>query len=114
MSVILPTAFAGSLALCGLVYWRPRLGVPLVAGVALLWVASIDAVRLCLTTVERGGELRSSDFTGTQVRARTFVERGWMSVARREGRITVYQLADHEGRPDRAYPEVVAALRRTA
>ena len=43
MSVILPIAFAGSLALCGLVYWRPRLGVPLVAGVVLLWLASIVA-----------------------------------------------------------------------
>lgn len=74
----------------------------------------IDAVRLCMTVAERGGELRSTDFTGTQVRARTFVERGWMQVVRREGRITVYQLAEHEGRPDRAYPEVVAALRRTA
>lgn len=74
----------------------------------------VDAVRLCMTVAERGGELRSTDFVGTQVRARTFVERGWMQVVRREGRITVYQLADHEGRPDRAYPEVVAALRRTA
>jgi hypothetical protein len=74
----------------------------------------IDAVRLCMTVAERGGELRSSDFTGTQVRARTFVERGWMQVVRREGRVTVYQLAEHDGRPDRVYPEVVAALRRTA
>jgi hypothetical protein len=74
----------------------------------------IDAVRLCHVATSNGGELRTSDFAGTQVRARTFLDRGWMVPLRREGRITVYRLTEDRSRPDLWYPEVAAALRQVS
>lgn len=67
----------------------------------------VDAVRLCL----RGGQLRTSDFRGTRVRAPTFVQRGWMREVSRDGRHAVYELTDAVDRPDLAYPEIADALR---
>lgn len=69
----------------------------------------IDAVRLCMRGT--GAELRTDDFRyPSAVRAPTFVQQGWMRMVRREGRKAVYELLDHTFRPDKRYPEVVAAL----
>lgn len=71
----------------------------------------VDAVKLCLGAAARGGELRSEDFRGSlHVRHRTFLDRGWMQLVRREGRVSTWMLVDAPDRPDRAYPEIVAAL----
>ena len=70
----------------------------------------VDAVRICL--LDR--ELSRDDFKGTQVSSRTFVDRGWMQVSRREGRVPFWTLVDRPTRPDRMYPEIVAALREEA
>lgn len=67
----------------------------------------VEAVRLCM---DHGtGEFRKEAFTDA-VRPRTFLQRGWVRVVRREGRASVFELVDHPGRPDRVYPEIVAAI----
>lgn len=70
----------------------------------------IAAVRLCLLGLSR--ELTEADFASGPVRKRTFVDRDWIRLVRREGRAGVYALTDRETRPDLAYPEIVDALRR--
>lgn len=70
----------------------------------------VDACRLCLKGLR--GELRTSDFKTTKVNPRTFLDRGWMTISRKEGRQAVYTLLDAFNRPDLAYPEIVAALLR--
>lgn len=72
----------------------------------------IAAVRLCLLGQQR--ELQRADFAGTPVRLRTFSDRGWITLVRREGRHGVYALADVAGRPDLHYPEITAAIRAEA
>lgn len=71
----------------------------------------LDAVKLCLTAAARGGEVATADFKALHhLRHRTFVDRGWMRLVRRDGRAAVWALVDAPDRPDRAYPEIVAAL----
>ena len=71
----------------------------------------VDAVKLCVAAAARGGVLQSDDFKAHRfVRHRTFVDRGWMRLVRREGRVSTWELVDAADRPDRAYPEIVAAL----
>lgn len=67
----------------------------------------IAAVRLCLLGLTR--ELVNADFVDAKVNRRRFVDSGWVTV-RREGRVGFYILADVQGRPDRVYPEIVAAI----
>lgn len=70
----------------------------------------IEAVRLCLVGLRR--ELASEDFQG-EVKSRTFLDRRWMAVTRREGRKAYYTLTTSTMfglRPDLAYPEIAAAL----
>ncbi len=69
----------------------------------------IAAVRLCILGQTR--PLTAEDFRPTPVRHRTFLDRGWMT-ARREGQSWFFDLADHPGRPDIAYPEITDAIRR--
>lgn len=70
----------------------------------------ISAVRLCILGQSR--DLTTDDFRPTPVRHRTFLDRGWMTPRGRVGRVCSYTLCDHSGRPDRAYPEIVAAIAR--
>lgn len=68
----------------------------------------VAAVKLCIAG--RGRELVEADFASGPVRRRTFLDRDWMRLVRREGRAGVYALTDKETRPDLAYPEVAAAV----
>jgi len=70
----------------------------------------IAAVRLCLLGAQR--DLGTADFVDTPVRARTFLDRGWMEPASGRGKSSTFRLLDAEERPDRAYPEIAAAYAR--
>lgn len=69
----------------------------------------IEAVRICLAGLQR--ELTIDDFRA-EVKNRTFLDRGWMVVSRREGRKAHYTLTTSPTRPDLAYPEIADALLR--
>ena len=66
----------------------------------------VAAVRLCL--LGRDGRTLTAEQVPSKMR-RTFIDRGWLA---REGRgnTAVFTLLESETRPDRAYPEIVAAL----
>jgi hypothetical protein len=69
----------------------------------------VAAVKLCLTGLTR--TLHRADFA-PPLRLPLFLERGWVLAAGR-GKTATFALADDcAGRPDRAYPEIVAALQR--
>jgi hypothetical protein len=68
----------------------------------------LAAVSLCMVGAVR--DLTDADFHGTILRPRTFLEKGWLTRTRGAGRSAVYALGDAPGRPDRAYPEIVAAI----
>lgn len=72
----------------------------------------LAAVRLCMEHAD--GELLAATFDKAGLRARTFLDQGWAEVTRRDGRAAVYRLTASETRPDRHYPEIVAALRARA
>lgn len=67
----------------------------------------LAAVRFCIDFGPR--EFVAKDVP-SELNLRTFVDHGWATLVRREGRAGVYALVDHPGRPDRVYPEIVAAL----
>lgn len=68
----------------------------------------INAVRLCLLGSTRS--LTHDDFRHTLVRPRSFIDHGWMQVVSGVGKTAVFELVDAPTRPDRVYPELVAAL----
>lgn len=73
----------------------------------------LGAVRLCVTAASRpGNQLTSADFKTERVSVPSFQRNGWLEVSGRAGRITIYRLLDAPGRPDKAYPELLAALTR--
>jgi len=70
----------------------------------------LAAVRLCLAALaDPQHHIRRSDFVHAGVEPRLWLDRGWME---RVGgtKPAVYRLLDAPGRPDRLYPEIVAAL----
>ena len=70
----------------------------------------LAAVKLCLHGAG-GAELTDADFA-MPLRRRTFLDNGWIRLVRREGRSGVYVLEDRPGRPDLAYQEITAAIRK--
>lgn len=91
----------------------PELDVDMVAGTPAprrLTPWKIAAVRLCLLGMER--DLTTADFAAhPPCTARSLVDRGWAELVGRTGRTGVYRLTDSPTRPDRAYPEIAAAIR---
>lgn len=65
----------------------------------------LAAVALCLRGVERGALTREDWEVHSVVNRRTFLDRGWCE---RDGKH--WRILDSPTRPDRVYPEIVAAL----
>ena len=89
----------------------PTLDVEMPAGVPAprkLTPWKIAAVRLCLLGAQR--DLTAADFVGTPVSVRSLEDRRWITRVSGRGKSAVFRLADHPGRPDRVYPEIVAAI----
>lgn len=74
----------------------------------LLTPWKLAAVRWCLD-VGDGREFKAADVPRA-LNLRRFVDMGWAEKVRQDGRVSVYRMVDHARRPDREYPEIVAAL----
>lgn len=90
--------------------WVPDVVVDTPAGVPAPTSVTpwkLAAVRLC---VSGQTTLTSADFKAAGIGIRRFIDNGWIELVGKRGRLNTYKLTDARDRPDRAYPEIAAAL----